>query len=1216
LGTIPWHEPIDFDLACFDEPFPYEGCKLFDRLSEGSDWSAKWVGTLIVPVNGDYMFRLEGHDDGARIILDGSEIIDMGWRYPDPDLRPSPQVVNISAGAHDVIIDYEQRFLGAAVLQVRWSGPGFGEEVIPIMSEGPHVQELRLVGLEVTQGIQNWNNEVELIKDRPTFVRAHVKGVGGTVLDVEARLIGRRNGVELPDSPLENVMIDVLENPDRRRPEQSFAFFLPETWRSGTVELEFQGVSHPIVCRQHADIDDDCKVNVTFTESPGINAMLIGVIWEEGGIEHKPSPPDIDAAAFELFVTMPVPGINYQYRNIDRSDFGVVSGTVSWNLLLHRLYGLRIQDGNLGEPTYYVGVLIGRPNNLELEWAGMGNRAEILGDFTGAGYLRGLTISHEVGHIAGRDHVRCSGTEVGPIDSDYRPLTGWISADQDGDNAFYGLNMGNLQIYARDNSNGTYTGDLMSYCSPRWLSKHTYEGIRGTLVTDFGSTSSASSLLLTEDPAVLISGIVTPTVGTGSLESVFTLNAPSSIPTPDSGSYTIRFEDHAGQELASYDFEPAFGVPANAPTNADALSVGTFALLLPWDQNTNRIVLLHDTQELDSHLASSNAPSVELTYPNGGESLSGSATVSWSASDLDGDPLEYVLQYSPDAGSSWLTLATDWPSTTYELDLEMLPGTDQGLMRVFASDGFHTAQDQSDAIFSVAKHPPRAYIWRPETDSLYYGEQMIILEGLAQDNEDGTLTDTAFSWSSDLDGALGAGNSLAIRASALTEGNHTITLAAQDSDGQTGTDIISIQVFREKPELPPSLAVAPTAMTFMSELGGTQIAGELLSIWNSGDGAMSWSAIADQTWIRISSLEGSAPTNILVAADPTGLPPGEYTGTITISAPGVANSPQVVEVTLEITSNQPPVADAGGPYNVNEGGSIIVTATGSDPEGASLAYAWDLDNDGSFETPGQSATFSAAGLDGPSSHTIAVQVTDSGGLTATDPATVNILNVAPTVDAINVPLKPAPVNKAINTSVNFTDPGTLDTHTAVWDWGDGTTSAGVVSESNGSGFVSGEHTYDAAGVYMVKVTVTDDDGGVGESIFQYVITSFVDIDIIPHSKQNRIHFHRKRGPIGLIQVTILSTSDFDAPSVVDRTSLTFGHTGDQESLKSCFDHAKDVNHDGLKDLVCVFQSSLTGFQPGDTEGILKGKTVDGTLIEGSDSVKIVITGEHDEEEDD
>ena len=86
-----------------------------------------------------------------------------------------------------------------------------------------------------------------------------------------------------------------------------------------------------------------------------------------------------------------------------------------------------------------------------------------------------------------------------------------------------------------------------------------------------------------------------------------------------------------------------------------------------------------------------------------------------------------------------------------------------------------------------------------------------------------------------------------------------------------------------------------------------------------------------------------------------------------------------------------PSVDAGGPYTVVEGDTVTVTATGTDPEGGALTYAWDLDNNGTFETAGQSATYTAAANSAPSSPTIAVQVTDGAGQTAVDTATVNVI---------------------------------------------------------------------------------------------------------------------------------------------------------------------------------------------------------------------------------
>jgi predicted extracellular nuclease len=102
------------------------------------------------------------------------------------------------------------------------------------------------------------------------------------------------------------------------------------------------------------------------------------------------------------------------------------------------------------------------------------------------------------------------------------------------------------------------------------------------------------------------------------------------------------------------------------------------------------------------------------------------------------------------------------------------------------------------------------------------------------------------------------------------------------------------------------------------------------------------------------------------------------------------HDPSVMRVHL----NAAPTVSAGGPYAVDEGSSTTLSATGSDPEGGSLTYAWDLDNDGTYETPGQSVGFSAD--DGPVTRVVNVRVTDDTGQTATSQASVDVHNVAPT----------------------------------------------------------------------------------------------------------------------------------------------------------------------------------------------------------------------------
>ncbi len=188
-----------------------------------------------------------------------------------------------------------------------------------------------------------------------------------------------------------------------------------------------------------------------------------------------------------------------------------------------------------------------------------------------------------------------------------------------------------------------------------------------------------------------------------------------------------------------------------------------------------------------------------------------------------------------------------------------------------------------------------------------------------------------------------------------------------------------------------------------------------------------------------------------------------------------------------VVTNQPPVAAAGGPYAVNEGGTADLKGSGQDPDGDALTFAWDLDNDGTFETPGQKVTFSAVGLDGLSSRTVRLRVTDPDGLYSTAEATVSILNVAPTV---NASFAASAMNCGMNNgslNIAFTDPGALDTQTVSVDWGDGSS---LETTANATSPNQRQHTYLHAGIYNAKVTVTDNDGGVGQDANNSLAVNF------------------------------------------------------------------------------------------------------------------------------
>jgi PKD repeat protein len=79
------------------------------------------------------------------------------------------------------------------------------------------------------------------------------------------------------------------------------------------------------------------------------------------------------------------------------------------------------------------------------------------------------------------------------------------------------------------------------------------------------------------------------------------------------------------------------------------------------------------------------------------------------------------------------------------------------------------------------------------------------------------------------------------------------------------------------------------------------------------------------------------------------------------------------------------------------------------------------------------------------------------------------------------------VGTLITATARFTDVDVLDTHTALWTWGDGGTSSGVLNETAGTGTVTGTHAYNAAGIYTIQVTVTDNHGASGTSTFTFIV---------------------------------------------------------------------------------------------------------------------------------
>jgi len=166
--------------------------------------------------------------------------------------------------------------------------------------------------------------------------------------------------------------------------------------------------------------------------------------------------------------------------------------------------------------------------------------------------------------------------------------------------------------------------------------------------------------------------------------------------------------------------------------------------------------------------------------------------------------------------------------------------------------------------------------------------------------------------------------------------------------------------------------------------------------------------------------------------------------------------------TVTVVVNVAPIADPNGPYTVDEGTPATLDGTGStDPNGDTLSYAWDLDDDGDFDdsTDEQpSRTWMDDGV-----YTVSLRVSDSL-LTNEASTTVTVNDLGPTAA-----FTWSPEPQSEGTAVQFTDASSSSPDTIVgWSWDFG--SLGSSADQNPS------FTFNDNGIHTVTLTVTDEDG--------------------------------------------------------------------------------------------------------------------------------------------
>jgi YVTN family beta-propeller protein len=524
--------------------------------------------------------------------------------------------------------------------------------------------------------------------------------------------------------------------------------------------------------------------------------------------------------------------------------------------------------------------------------------------------------AHEIGHLLGRQHPVPGAAFCGHSASDpnYPYALSLIAnptndatdlAGFDGGDAALAIPMGYLpagsQVGITSNSSSN-AFDNMGYCKQSWISDYTYNALYSCLLGLHGSVvgTSASCAPASGGGAsgpgnwLTVSGNINP----GAARADFIaqrLDRVVSAPPTLLGSYAIQLMGAGGATLASYPFAPA----ALGETElAGAGPLLNFAQVVPFIAGTQMIQILDSSANrvIGQKAVSPHPPLVGNVALQGSVSSTGIATLGWTASDADGDPLTFDIFFTRDSGVSLQPVMLAVSGSSAQIDTTPLAGG-QGQFRVVASDGVNSAWADT-ASFTLPSKSPNPYIVTPADGQTLHVGQLLNLEGQATDVQDGVIGDTGLAWS-DSGTPLGSGGKLSL--TNLSLGIHPITLTATNSLGLSATVTVNVTVTASPVQPGPTLTAGPTPIGWQVAAGESNPQTATLNIGNAGSGSLEFMAQSNAPWLTLSTPSGAAPAAITLTADPSIFAAGSTArATVTLTAAGMPSQVIQIPATLYI----------------------------------------------------------------------------------------------------------------------------------------------------------------------------------------------------------------------------------------------------------------------------------------------------------------------------
>ena len=685
--------------------------------------------------------------------------------------------------------------------------------------------DMTWLGLEVTQGIQNIAGDVPLVRGKPTLVRGYARSNLPGFPNVTATLTGVRtsNGASLPGSPLRSSVAmmtpptDVSITDARRKDlNATFNWEVPDSWLNNGVTLtatinangainESNSSNNNIVrAMQVRDVPPVCiKLRRTRTEVPTYEAS--GAAFHSIINRYRQLTPARDIWLFpqsgtfaELECCTWSPPFVYwgAWEVANDKDMMIVQ------LITEETFsGNPDQCDDANAPTHRVAMV--SPNANTGSSTGYANYVWNVSwvkfsDARGPGTLA-QEIAHNYNGWPFGDrwlHVNCG--QPDGINPNYPYPTNTIGPI--GSTQYYGYNFINRTVIAPDAAR-----DYMSYCSPTWVSDYNWRGMMDTLGATplpagpppSGNYLMAIGTMDVHGESAQVLHVYRIPDGTIPTDHLANLLAQQDANTSDDPEFRLDLRTAAGTVVQSQGFDVA------AVSHEHGGDLRIFTVLLPDNPATASVHVMRSAggPEIGSLESSSAAPVVSaITSPAAGSQITNALTISWTASDPDGDTLSYIVQYSRDNGQSWEVLAANTPDTTLVVDaIHLLPGSANSAapgssrIRIIASDGFRTSMLTSNP-FRVTNRQPLPTITLPRDGAVFSAGESIRFRGVAFDPEDGQLLTPAVPFQWTVNGSpIGSGHDV-IHTNGFAPGTYTAVLDVRDSLNLLNTTSITFTV--------------------------------------------------------------------------------------------------------------------------------------------------------------------------------------------------------------------------------------------------------------------------------------------------------------------------------------------------------------------------------------------------------------------------------------